>query len=102
MNRLRIPALALFLAFTAANTRAADLRTETLDLGHGVKLDLVELKAGTFTMGSPATEKGRRKDEDAVPVKIDRDFLIAKFPVTRGQFKTFVNDAHYKTEAEDG
>jgi formylglycine-generating enzyme required for sulfatase activity len=101
MHRLRLSALGLVLAL-AAVAHAANLRTDTLDLGNGVTLDLVELKAGTFTMGSPAAEKGRRKDEDAVSVKIDHDFAISRFPITRGQFKAFTNETRYKTEAEDG
>jgi formylglycine-generating enzyme required for sulfatase activity len=35
----------------------------TEDLGNGVTLDMVAIPGGTFTMGSPETEKGRDNDE---------------------------------------
>jgi formylglycine-generating enzyme required for sulfatase activity len=35
-------------------------------------------------------------------VEIDETFLISKYPVTVGDFRKFVEDKKYKTEAEDG
>src|SRR4051812_44012781 len=38
-------------------------RVLTLDLGRGVKMDVVRIEAGRFIMGSPPDEKAREADE---------------------------------------
>ncbi|KHG39393.1 MAG: hypothetical protein HEQ20_20030 [Aphanizomenon flos-aquae KM1D3_PB] len=35
----------------------------TEDLGNNMTLEMVEIPAGSFMMGSPASEKGRSQDE---------------------------------------
>jgi formylglycine-generating enzyme required for sulfatase activity len=65
-----------------------------LDLGGGVKLELLLIKAGTFTMGSPKQEQeqyfklaaSRPQDEDEHPVEITKPFYLGKFPVTQEQY----------------
>jgi formylglycine-generating enzyme required for sulfatase activity len=42
--------------------------------------------AGTFRMGSPPDEPGRRADEQAVDVTIRREFWMGKFEVTQSQW----------------
>ena len=42
---------------------------------------------GSFTMGSPATETNRGKDEDQVAVTISRGFYLGKYVVTQAEFK---------------
>jgi formylglycine-generating enzyme required for sulfatase activity len=36
-------------------------KVEAIDLGKGIKLEMVFIPAGKFKMGSPETEKGRQK-----------------------------------------
>jgi sulfatase modifying factor 1 len=100
MSAPRILALVVLIA-AAAPGRAAE-PTLTLDLGDGVKLELILVKAGEFQQGSPANEEGRADDETRRPVKITRDFYVGKYPVTRAQFERFVKDTNYRTEAERG
>lgn len=47
---------------------------------------LVRIPAGSFTMGSPASEVGRYERESQVPVELTRDFLMAETPITQGQY----------------
>ena len=64
----------------------------------GMKLELIP--AGDFLMGSPKNEEGRAPWEQQHEVQITQPFYMGATPVTIGQFKAFVKDAGYKTEAE--
>lgn len=58
---------------------------------------MVTIPGGSFSMGSAATEVGRRKDGDpAHPVKIST-FAMGKTEITRGQFAQFVKATGYTT-----
>ena len=52
---------------------------------------MVVVPAGSFTMGSPSSEKGRRDSEGPQRVvTISRPFAVGKYEVTRGEFERFV------------
>ena len=95
-----------FVGFLAATSwlglgqARADERS--LELGKGVVLPFVEVPAGTFRQGSPADETGREDDEVLREVTLTRAYYLSKYPITVGDFSAFVNDAHYRTEAEKG
>ncbi len=60
---------------------------EAVDLGGGVKLDLVLIPAGRFVIGSPPGEQDRDQDEDQQTVTIEKPFLIGKYEVTQEQWQ---------------
>ena len=63
--------------------------------------ELVFIKGGTFLMGSPDAEIGRRKDETQHPLKVS-DFYMMALPVTIRQFEAFIVATGYKTDADQG
>ena len=69
--------------------------------GFSLGLKLARIEPGTFTMGSPKEEEARRDNEGPQhEVEVARPFLMGAYPVTVGQFRAFVQDSDYQTEAE--
>jgi formylglycine-generating enzyme required for sulfatase activity len=77
-----------------------------LDLGGGEMIEFVRIPAGTFQMGSPESDKTESGEKQAYAwetrheVVMPRDYYIAKYALTKGQFARFVAAAKYRTEAE--
>ncbi len=57
------------------------------DLGNGVKLEMVEIPGGEFTMGSPDTEDRRYDDEGPQHRVKAPPFLMGKYQVTQAQWR---------------
>jgi formylglycine-generating enzyme required for sulfatase activity len=81
--------------------------TETLDLGKGVKLELVKINAGEFTMGSPSTEPDHDLSEEPQhKVTIAKPFYLGKFEITQAQWSVIRgNQSEFKGDdkrAADG
>ena len=51
-------------------------------------ITLVELPAGRFTMGTPASEAGRNDDETLHDVELTHGFLLGRFEVTQQEWRT--------------
>ncbi|MFC1563188.1 SUMF1/EgtB/PvdO family nonheme iron enzyme [candidate division KSB1 bacterium] len=51
-------------------------------------IEFVDISAGTFTMGSPSSEKGRKDDEIQHQVTLSA-FKMSKYPVTYEQYDLF-------------
>ncbi len=64
----------------------------------GVKLEMVKISAGSFTMGSPADEPGRKSDEKTHRVELTKDFWLGKYEVTQEQWEAVMgnNPSHFK------
>jgi formylglycine-generating enzyme required for sulfatase activity len=60
--------------------------------GTAVKFNLVPIPAGTFTMGSPETEKGRRPDEGPQQKVTLAAFWMGTHEVTHDEFLSFFDD----------
>ncbi len=72
-----------------------------LVITNSIGANLRLIPAGEFLMGSPDTDKDAEDDEKPPHrVRITRPFYLGMTEVTRGQFRRFVDDAGYKTEAE--
>lgn len=75
----------------------AKLETSEVDLGGGVKLELVKIPAGEFEMGSPADETDRSDDEGPVQtVRIEKPFCLGKYEVTQEQWQAV--QGHVRSE----
>ncbi|MGA2257939.1 MAG: formylglycine-generating enzyme family protein [Thermoguttaceae bacterium] len=71
----------------------------TVDLGKGVKLELVLIPAGEFTMGSPDSDKDAASDEKPQHrVRITKPFYLGKYLVTQEQWEAVIgnNPSHFK------
>ncbi len=55
-----------------------------------VFMDMVWIKPGNFTMGSPTNEVGRWPDEVQYHINIQKGFWIGKYEVTQLQYKTIM------------
>jgi formylglycine-generating enzyme required for sulfatase activity len=81
-------------------TKKATRTVRTVALGGRITMRFVRIKAGTFRMGSPKDEKDRVDDETQHEVALTTDYYMGLYTVTRGQFRAFVDDTRYKTQAE--
>ena len=67
-----------------------------------LNLAMVWIKPGTFTMGSPSTERHRERDERQHQVTITNGFWLGACEVTVDQWAVFARVSGYQTEAERG
>ncbi len=94
---------------------SGDLRNRTMTPGEAVNSIGIRLRAiapGTFSMGSSeselrriqtewnTTENAVKQETPSHSVQITLPYLLGKYHVTVGQFKTFVDETGYRTEAE--
>uniref|UniRef100_Q3APX8 Sulfatase-modifying factor enzyme-like domain-containing protein n=1 Tax=Chlorobium chlorochromatii (strain CaD3) TaxID=340177 RepID=Q3APX8_CHLCH len=70
-----------------------------IEKGLGYLFDYVPIKGGEFTMGSPDGEVDRSSTETQHQVKL-HNFYIAKYVVTVAEFRKFIEECGYKTDAE--
>ena len=91
--------LVLLLTLNPTPLPAVPIRLER-EITNSVGMKLVLIPEGTFVMGSPKDEKDRHQDEAQHKVEITKQFYLGVYTVTVGQFRQFVKDAGYKTEAE--
>jgi formylglycine-generating enzyme required for sulfatase activity len=119
---MRNAVIGCIVLFTMAGTAFGETKEPpkklAVDLGGGVKMELVLIPAGEFKMGSGESAEATAaffnktygenflkadwfKDEHPQHrVRITKPFYLGTYHVTRGQFRQFVADAGYKTDAE--
>ncbi len=65
------------------------------------EIQWVDIKAGSFIMGSPETENYRKEDEKQHQVTLSA-FRMSKNEITVAEFKAFIDATDYITTAEKG
>jgi eukaryotic-like serine/threonine-protein kinase len=85
---------------------------KTIDLGEGVKLELVWCPPGTFMMGSSMAERraavaagGKTEDykgETQHKVTLTKGFWLGKYEVTNGEYQEFLKSSGYKGKPDAG
>ncbi|NER04506.1 MAG: formylglycine-generating enzyme family protein [Okeania sp. SIO3C4] len=82
-----------FQFFVAKLDREGKLRPErgkgkyfTLDLGNNIGLDMVNIKGGTFKMGSTGNEDGRGSDETQIDYPV-KTFYMSRYLITQVQWE---------------
>src|SRR5262245_60087701 len=92
---MTIPLAALtILVWAQDKPRAKESFTNSL------KMKLVLIPAGKFMMGSPEAEKGRAANEEQHEMEIKEPFFLGIHEVRVRDFRAFVEDVGYQTEAE--
>jgi formylglycine-generating enzyme required for sulfatase activity len=71
----------------ASARAAASVKVGTAFTIRDLALDMLWVKPGTFTMGSPTSEAGRRKDETQHQVTLTKGFYLGKYEVTQAQWE---------------
>jgi LSD1 subclass zinc finger protein len=97
-RRVRCPKCQKALGLASEPQRPEILPRE---LTNSIGLKLVRIPNGKFKMGSPKGEAGQ--DADEMPqhdVEISTSFYLGVYSVTVSQFRQFVHETDYKTEAE--
>jgi len=104
-----------YLLNTAIATDPVQGATMMFDLGNDVGLEVVYIPAGTFVMGSTQAEKdwatgieggakpGTVREEfegEPRPMQVRDGFWMGRTEVTHGQFRRFVEESGYVTDAE--
>ena len=72
---------------------------KSIELANGVKLEMVLIPIGTFIMGD---NTGSDDEKPAHKVAITKSFYLGKTEVTIEQFRQFVDETGYVTDAEKG
>jgi formylglycine-generating enzyme required for sulfatase activity len=76
-------------------------KVDVVELGKDVNLEMVLIPAGKFKMGSPASEKDRRDNENQHEVTLTKPFYMGKYEVTQEQWESVMgNNPSYRKTAK--
>ena len=66
-------------------------------------MKFIKIKAGTFKMGSPKSNKNRYEDELLHDVELTNDFEIMDAPVTQSEYKEIIgeNPSYFKDQPDN-
>ncbi len=98
--RIPVPPAFPFDAAAARSYREEYAAAAGLPLSIPSPATMVLIPPGTFRMGSPPDEPGRKPDETLHEVTLTRPFYLSAEEVTVGQFRAFVAETGHVTEVE--
>ena len=90
-------AAALGMVLLCGIAQGAEPKTVTNTIG----MKLIQIPAGTFTMGSRSDEQGHSSDEGQVKVTLTKPFRLGKTEVTQGQWKKVMGTEPWAAEGLD-
>ena len=64
----------------------------TFTLPGGVKMEMIYVAPGSFTMGSPSSEDGHEDDETQHRVTLTKGYWLGKYEVTQRQWESVMGD----------
>ena len=67
-----------------------EAQREVIDLGKGIKLEMVAIPGGSFMMGAPRTEEKSNDDERPQHRVEIAPFYMGKYPVTQAQYQAIM------------
>ena len=79
------------ISVVRSGTRAGEEQSD-----NSLKMKLVWCPPGKFTMGSPASESGRRSNEDQVAVTLTQGFWLGKCEVTQREWRDVMGSEPWK------
>ena len=82
------------------NRSQGGARQKIENLGNGIKLEMVYIPGGTFTMGSPESEVDSNNNERPQHDVTVPNFFMGKYPVTQGQWKAIASCADLKVKLD--
>ena len=90
-NTGRITMTSNSLGFRVALVRiGSDGENITIPLSDTVSLDMIRIEPGTFMMGSPEDELGRRNDEVQHQVTLTQGYWLGQYEITQAQYKAIM------------
>ncbi|MDE5094282.1 MAG: bifunctional serine/threonine-protein kinase/formylglycine-generating enzyme family protein [Trichodesmium sp. St11_bin5] len=80
------------------NRRQESARQKIEDLGNGIKLEMVYIPGGSFLIGSPKKERGRKDFEGPQHQVNIHPFYMSKYPITQQQYQRIMgkNPSYFK------
>ena len=85
-STISIQKLAFIDSLKLINPDPVAVENHTVKLSPTVDLEMIRVEPGTFIMGSPLTETGRRSNERQYNVTISKEFYLGKYEVTQEQW----------------
>ncbi len=86
---------------TVKKRKTKGAKEESIDLGKGIKLQIVLILAGKFQMGSDPTDEDHNEDETKYEATISRPFYLGKYQTTQAQWEVVMGYNPSKIKGPD-